>query len=123
MKYVFLSHVYLNTSHLLKYSSPEERDARLTVFQESLEDIDKLNAAERAYGGTAVFGITVMSDLSPTEFESQHLLTLRHKIYENNFQNCKIANVPAYQGSATSVDWTGILTTPVKNQVDHGWGW
>ena len=71
--------------------------------------------------GTAVFGITVFADLSPAEFRAQYLGAVPPK--ESYSDNATVADVQAYQGTETSVDWTATLTTPIKNQGQCGACW
>ena len=111
---------YLNISLPSQYAIPEERDDSFEVFMKMFPDIDILNAAEKAEDVMAVFCITVMSYMSKPELESQCLGTVPPQ--ELPGDPIEIAEVPAYQGPATSVDWTGILTTPIKNQGQCGLG-
>ena len=62
----------------------------------------------------AVFGITEVADLSPVEFETQFLGAKIPRTSKRQLL-AKFADVPVYQGTATSVDWTATLTTPIKD--------
>ena len=104
-----------------KYATTEERDERYEHFKESLVEVDILNAAEKADKGTAVFGITILADLSPEEYHSQYLGTLPPN--ESERALIEVADVKSYQGTVTSVDWTGKLTTPIKDQGGCGSCW
>ena len=86
----------------------------------SLEIIDKLNSAEKDRNGTAVFGINAMADLSRIEFENEFLGNAPEK---SPMTLTEIAEVKIYEGDVSSVDWTGVLTTPVKNQGTCGSCW
>ena len=90
------------------------------MFKDRLKEIDELNAAEKANNGTATFGITAMSDYSPEELSSEVLTLSEDFDFGDEFSADKAS---PYQGSETSVDWTGIYTTPVKDQGKCGSGW
>ena len=90
------------------------------MFKKSLEQVDKLIAAEKGRNGTAVYGINAMADLSGTKFETEYLRNARE---ESPVTRTKVAEVQIYEGDESSVDWTGKLTTPVKNQGSCGSCW
>jgi hypothetical protein len=71
---------------------------------------------EKQNGGGAVHGITSLSDLSQAEFESRFLSAIdnQKKTTENKNMNVDKSSVDTNAGI---VDWTGIYTTPVKDQV------
>ena len=104
-----------------KYATIEERKERYQHFKESLVEVDFLNAAEKADKGTAVFGINALADISHEEYHSRYLGTVLPA--ESERKLIEVADVKAYQGTATSVDWTGILTTPIKDQGGCGSCW
>ena len=83
--------------------------------------MDILNAAEKADKGTAVFGITPFADLSYEEFRRGYLGTVPPD--ESERRLTEEADVQEFNGTATSVDWTGILSTPIKNQGNCGSCW
>ena len=83
--------------------------------------MDILNAAEKADKGTAVFGITPFADLSHEEFRRRYLGTVLPD--ESERRLTEEAVVQEFNGTATSVDWTGILSTPIKNQGNCGSCW
>ena len=115
------ANVALDASYLSQYATPKDREMRYKVFKENLKRVDKLNAVEKADNGTAVFGIGIMSDLSPQEFQSTYLGAKMPK--ESKILLTNVVEVEAFQGESTSVDWTGILTTPIKDQGGCGSCW
>ena len=110
----------LHTFRPSQYATSEERDFRFRMFKDALKGIDALNAAEKANNGTAIFGITAKSDYSPEELLSE--VFTPSDVFKFG-DDLRIAEVSPYQGSETSVDWTGIYTTPVKDQGNCLSGW
>lgn len=107
----------------LQYSTRSEEITRYDLFKQSLVDADKLNAEEKADGGTAVFGITVFADMSQQEFQSQYLsLDMPKRSSKKNFQTEANEKYVPYTGSRTSMDWRN-MTTPIKNQGRCGSCW
>lgn len=82
--------------------------------------LDERNKAEQAKGGSALHGITKFSDLSESQFKSKYL-TYVIKNKENPIR--KTAQIPNYQGTETSVDWSDVYTTSVKDQGYCGSCW
>lgn len=107
------ANVSLDASLLRQYPTPRIRDIKFKQFKETLKSVDKLNSAQKADSGTTVFGINVMSDLSPEEFKLAYLGILQPEKPDRSLAT--IAAMNPYRG-VTAVDWRGILTTPVKNQ-------
>jgi cathepsin F len=93
------------------------------VFEESLFSIDILNEAERAANRSAVFGITLFSDLTDEEFESTYLGTKPPVDLDTSRRLMAIAPEAVRTTEVTSVDWRGIYTTPVKYQGGCGSCW
>ena len=98
--------------------SVEEEKIRFGNFLQTLKLIDVRNAAEISMGGTSIHGITKFADLSQKEFEQKFLSTLGSKP-----ANIEKAPKRVYMGSDSNVDWTGVLTTPVKDQGECAAGW
>jgi len=97
----------------------EQYASRLEVFKQFLVQIDQRNSMEKANGGTAIHGITKFADWTQEEFNG--LLGA----VEIPDEVDKIAMEPPSppKVSLTVMDWTGIYTTPVKNQGNCGSCW
>ena len=104
-----------------QYASAREEAQKFQHFRDSLKAVDVSNAAEQAANGTALFGITALSILSPEEFQSQYLGTIIPA--ESERELVEVADVRSYLGTVTSVDWRGIYTTPIKDQGPCGSCW
>ena len=85
-------------------------------------EIDALNAKERAINGSAVFGVNIFSDLSTEEFKANYLGTKLPTNYASSRKLMQVAPA-ALHTTATSVDWRGIYTTPIKYQGSCGSCW
>ncbi len=101
--------------HNRSYGSMEEETVRFANFLENLKVADLRNVNERKAGGTAVHGITKFADLSQAEFAKGYLTA------DVSMKKAKPANPSSdfKPPSATAglVDWTGVYTTPIKDQV------
>lgn len=92
----------------------EEEVTRFGHFLDNLKVADLRNEKERMNNGTAIHGVTRFSDMSQDEF---------NKFFLSSFiapSEGEQAQVAPYTGAATSVDWSGTYTTPVKNQAQCG---
>ena len=76
---------------------------------------DQRNALEIQNGGSAVHGITKFSDLDQVEFERT---MLKSDISMKKGVGALVHDVSTLVEAAagSSVDWSGKLTTPVKDQ-------
>jgi C1A family cysteine protease len=90
----------------------DEYNKKFTIFQEFLKLADVRNAAEVKEGGSAVHGITMFADMQDDDFTKY----LGYDASDEASNAFKVTSVDAYTGSDTSVDWTNIYTTPVKDQ-------
>jgi len=102
------------------YSTMEEENTRYTNFVNNLKSADERNLLEKQAGGSAVHGITKFSDLSQDEF-AKRFLTSKPSMKSNNTP--VMDNVPVPVGVGSTQDWSGRLTTPVKNQGYCGSCW
>ena len=85
--------------------------------------IDKLNGAERAANRSAVFGITIFSDLTDKEFQTIYLGTRPHVELDASRRLMAIAPAAVRTTETNFVDWRGIYTTPIKYQGACGSCW
>jgi Cathepsin propeptide inhibitor domain (I29) len=96
-----------------QYGNKREEKKRYNQFQESLLRIDNLNDLEKSHNGTAIFGITKMADLSFEEFAEEYL---GGRPDEDERRSLKESPHEIKEFTGTTRDWTGVRTTPIKDQ-------
>jgi hypothetical protein len=105
-----------------QYTNKREEKKRYNLFQESLLRIDNLNDLEKSRNGTAIYGITTMADLSLEECAKEYLGGRPAELDEDERRSLKASPHIGYDYVGIK-DWTGVLTTPVKDQGPCGSCW
>ena len=114
-KYLFEN---FKNEHNKNYATKEEEAHRFEVFVSNLKTIDERNELEK---GTAVHGITKFADLTKKEFKTSYL---NYKPNPNRANRTMATGIkPLLAGETASKDWTGVYTTPVKDQGYCGSCW
>jgi C1A family cysteine protease len=97
----------------------EEEPKRFSVFLENLKIIDERNKAE----GQTIHGINKFSDLSQEEFRDRLLGSIPDRSAHAGKAVLTDADIEPYHGASSLVDWSGVFTTPVKDQGYCGSCW
>lgn len=105
-----------------KYLSADEESKRFKIFADNLKLIEHRNALERSVNGTAIHGINKFTDLSVAEFKQRFLGVDTTKPMKNE-NAIKVQLNKKVKSGAGLVDWTGIYTTPIKDQGYCGSCW
>lgn len=107
------------TTYNRKYSTDEEESLRYANFKDFLFLIDQRNAEEKNNGGSAVHGITQFADLSQDEFEEGYLGYVANPEGSTASKHISTKEMEFKASSANSsiVNWAGVYTTSVNNQV------
>lgn len=92
------------------YTNEEDR-TRFGIFVDNLKIIDERNSLET---NTAIHGINKFTDLSHDEFKERYLTAHRPS---SGAKRTVVDYVKPIEGADSLVDWTGVYTTPVKDQV------
>jgi len=110
------------TEHGKKYDTMEEETRRFYTFVENLKVADQRNIEEKKAGGSAVHGVTKFSDLSQVEFETG-LLTSDPSMRKPDSERVFDESIAAPVTTTGLTDWSGKLTTAVKDQGYCGSCW
>jgi len=109
------------SNHKKSYSSTAEDSKRFSIFTDNLKLADARNALD-----PGVHGVTQFFDLTTKEFETKYLSLRPDMKTSTGLSNAIPIAAPASSGLGVASggrDWTGVLTTPIKNQGSCGSCW
>jgi len=108
-------------SHSKSYANKAEDKKRFDIFLANLKDVDSRNKKEKKM----IHGITKFSDLSEKEFKGFLNTKAPSKAEADKISKKLKKSNPMLSTAVTPtlVDWTGIYTTPIKNQGYCGGCW
>ena len=102
-----------------KTYTKEEDPRRMETFLSNLRLIDARNKEEAAVNGTAIHGINSFTDLTREEFKKRFLNLDPSKASNNKATRVEVKKLM----DSANADWTGVYTTPVKDQGYCGSCW
>jgi cathepsin F len=102
------------------YTSDEEEAMRFAVFQKNMVRAEELTRLEE---GRAQFGVTKFADMTPEEFKK--MLGYKPISDTSKIESLDISEMIEAQrvNAPQKIDWTGNLTTAVKDQEQCGSCW
>lgn len=101
------------------YSSTEEKQIRMKIFESNMKIAEELQKHDQ---GTAIYGASIFSDITPNEFKKKHL-GYRPELKSDNNIPLAHADIPNIE-LPESFDWREHnVVTEVKNQGSCGSCW